>query len=82
MTKALLPLLVLGAVMLVPLPATAAPLSPDFTTQIRTYEQTETGSTPSTGQRPQRTPAQPAVQQSAQVTTTQALTATAPLTNT
>jgi len=82
MTKALLPLLVLGAVMLVPLPATAAPLSPDFTTQIRTHEQTETGSAPSTGQRPQRTPAQPAVQQSAQVTTTQALTATAPLTNT
>ncbi len=82
MTKALLPLLVLGAVMLVPLPATAAPLSPDFTTQIRTYEQTETGSAPSTGQRPLRTPAQPAVQQSAQLTTTQALTATAPLTNT
>ena len=82
MTKALLPLLVLGAVMLVPLPATAAPLSPDFTTQIRTYEQTETGSAPSTGQRPLRTPAHPAVQQSAQLTTTQAVTATAPLTNT
>ncbi len=77
MTKALLPLLVLGAVMLVPLPATAAPLLPDFTTQISTHEQTETGSAPSTGQRPQRTPA---VQLSAQVTTTQPLTATVPLT--
>ncbi len=82
MTKALLPLLVLGAVILVPLPATAAPLSPDFTTQISTHEQTETGSAPSTGQRPQRAPAQPVVQLSAQVTTTQPLTATVPLTTT
>lgn len=82
MTKALLPLLVLGAVMLVPLPAAAASLTPDLTTLISTYEQTETGGAPSTGQRPQRTPSQPVVQQSAQVTTTQALTATLPLTTT
>ena len=82
MTKALLPLLVLGAILLVPLPATAAPLSPEITTQINTHEQTETGGAPSTAQRPQRTPGQPAVQLSAQVTTTQALTATVALTTT
>jgi len=81
MTNALLPLLVLGAVMLAPLPAVAAPQMPDMTSRTGTFEQSAAGSTPTTGQRPARTQNQPTLQQSAQVTATQSVTVTLPLTD-
>ncbi len=80
MTNALLPLLVFGAVMLAPLPAVAAPHTPDMSSRTGTFEQSAAGSAPTTAQRPARTQNQPTLQQSAQITATRSVTVTQPLT--